>query len=198
MFNFFRSNLEYLKDKKGETYASIGLQAGCSANTVSYWVHKNNEPKMIEVERIAQYFEIPIQDLLYVEMSNAYLNAKTVADDKGKDAHLIAHADAHLKQKKGSLEMSEPEKGYSINYKEKYIQLLEEVAQERKKSATAYASKEMQQDLINRVVSLQSILIDVAVGVRFADVQDVLSALNKGDARQQKSHEIDSPAAVGR
>ena len=101
MKNKFRSNLTYLKEINNESFASIGLQADCSANTVSYWINKKSEPKMNEVEKIAQYFEISIQDLLYKDLSIVHLNKKESEEITGENVHLNVHPSVHLNSEKG-------------------------------------------------------------------------------------------------
>lgn len=96
MENFFRKNLEFLKHKRGETYASIGLQADVSANTVSYWLNKNFEPKMIEVVKLSQYFEIPINDLLFTDLSNTDLTENRSVEKKPTNTNLNTGANTDL------------------------------------------------------------------------------------------------------
>ncbi len=96
MENNFRSNIEYLRKIKGISYAGIGLQADCSANTVSYWIHKNTEPKMIEVERLARFFEIPIQELLYSNLSKGNLIEKSEQSENVPKGNLNGNLKGNL------------------------------------------------------------------------------------------------------
>lgn len=112
MQNFFKTNLEYLKRIRNETYGSIALQVGCSANTVSYWVNKDFEPKMSELEKLSQYFEISIHQLLYSDFEK-----DGIPNNEEKAAPKREPPPVH----------SPPE----VDYKEKYIALLEKLANEQ-------------------------------------------------------------------
>ena len=74
MVNLFKKNLAFLKEKTGKTYDDIALQLNCSANTISYWVNKDFEPKMSQLELLAKYFEITIEMLLYEDLQIVNLN----------------------------------------------------------------------------------------------------------------------------
>ena len=98
MENFFKKNIAYLKKKNNETYDSIGLQANCSGNTVSFWINKDFEPRMSELEKLAKYFEISIQDLLYSDLSNVQVSKNMGIKKTGTDVQLNVQADVQLKQ----------------------------------------------------------------------------------------------------
>ena len=96
MENLFKQNLSYLKDKNNETYASIGLKAGVSANTVTNWIDKNNEPKISQLEKIAQYFDISVNDLMYSDLRDVHLNIEKRNGKNAKNVHLNVHPSVHL------------------------------------------------------------------------------------------------------
>lgn len=83
MKNQFAKNLIFLKDRNKETFASIGLQAGVSANTVSNWIEERTEPKISDVNKISQYFEISPSDLLFTDLGSVNLtNGKAVKKNR--------------------------------------------------------------------------------------------------------------------
>lgn len=104
MVNLFKKNVAYLKEKKAVNYDDIGFALNCSANTISYWVNKDFEPKMSQLEKMAQYFEITLQELLYEDLSNVHLNKKEDIKKSEENVHLNVHQRVHLNVEKGQLE----------------------------------------------------------------------------------------------
>ncbi len=102
MENFFKRNLVYLKDKFDETYGSIGLQVGVSANTVANWIERNNEPKMSQLEIIAQIFEISLVDLMYSDLSDVNLNFGQDGGKNTENVNLNVNQPVNLNAKKGA------------------------------------------------------------------------------------------------
>lgn len=84
MKNNFVNNLTFLKDIKNETFANIGLQANVAANTVSNWLSKKTEPKLSELEKIAQYFEITLNELIYSDLQKGRFEQKIDVAKKNK------------------------------------------------------------------------------------------------------------------
>jgi|GEM_PF-2821722 len=101
MKNLFKENLAYLKEEFNETYANIGLKADVSANTVTNWIDKNNEPKISQLEKIAQYFEISVQDLLFTDLKNVNLNRRDGNGKNTKNVNLNVNPSVNLNPKKG-------------------------------------------------------------------------------------------------
>lgn len=107
MKNLFKENLVFLKEKNNETYASIGLQVGVSANTVSNWVEQRSEPKISEVDKISQIFAISIHDLLYTDLKLVKLNNYVKAQKNSKNVKLNVKPTVKLNPDLGVLEAQE-------------------------------------------------------------------------------------------
>lgn len=107
MKNLFKENLVFLKEKNNETYASIALQAGVSPNTVSNWVDQRSEPKISEVHKISQYFEIAIHDLLFTDLRHVNLNNFNEAGKNWKNVNLNVYRNVNLNGDSSPSEVNE-------------------------------------------------------------------------------------------
>lgn len=103
MKNQFAKNLIFLKDRNKETFASIGLRAGVSANTVSNWVEERTEPKISDVNKISQIFEIPPSDLLFTDLESVNLNNAVVVKKNAKNVNRNVDLNVNPKAQKGQI-----------------------------------------------------------------------------------------------
>ena len=55
---------EKLRNNKGVTYKEIALKTGLDASTLSCWVKGKYTPKTDKLQKIADYFEVPLEYLL--------------------------------------------------------------------------------------------------------------------------------------
>jgi transcriptional regulator with XRE-family HTH domain len=69
MSTFFASNLSFLRKKKGLTQIEVATALGLKRNTFSNYETTHSEPDLGTLEKIASFFDIPINEaknLLYV------------------------------------------------------------------------------------------------------------------------------------
>lgn len=65
----FSENLCKLLSQSGKTQLDLALQLGVAPSSVSSWCNGEKMPRMDKVERMAQYFNVPVSSL--IEPNNA-------------------------------------------------------------------------------------------------------------------------------
>jgi transcriptional regulator with XRE-family HTH domain len=98
--NYLPENITYLKKKRGETNASIGLHVKRSTNTISNWVNRISEPGIEELQLLTQFLGCNVDEIINVDLSNVHLNEKKEEQKKVDIVHLNVHGNVHLKGKK--------------------------------------------------------------------------------------------------
>lgn len=96
----FSKNLQTLLDANGLTNRELAEILGLSESTVGKWLLCRNTPTLGNVQKIADYFDVSMSDLLrsddfyYIDQ-----NSRTVADEisKDKDLRLLFDAARNVK-----------------------------------------------------------------------------------------------------
>lgn len=89
--NYFSSNLKYLRKVKSLTLADIGDYIKRRGNTVGNWEKGHFEPSISELELIAQFFNLTIEQLLYVD-----LKKEAYDTNRGNVFHMIKRLEKKL------------------------------------------------------------------------------------------------------
>lgn len=100
MGNLFAKNLAYLRKANSKTQDDIGFQVSKRNTTVSNWENGLSDPSLEELVTLSTYFEVPVDDLLKVDLSIANLTAKTEGGKKQQKANLKANPLANLNEPK--------------------------------------------------------------------------------------------------
>lgn len=65
---FFRSNLSYLRKKKGLTQDAVAEYLGLTPQAIGLYENGEREPTLNNLIKISRYFEVSVDDLLLVDM----------------------------------------------------------------------------------------------------------------------------------
>lgn len=65
---FFRSNLSYLRKKKGLTQDAVAEYLGLTPQAIGLYEKGDREPTLSNLIKISRYFEVSIDNLLLVDM----------------------------------------------------------------------------------------------------------------------------------
>jgi len=69
-----RSNIKYLKKKKGFTRRDVGKLLGVGIRLCDTWYSGRSIPKTPDLEKLSQLYGITIDDLVRVDLKNERLN----------------------------------------------------------------------------------------------------------------------------
>ena len=75
---FFPSNLKYLRTKNNLSQAALGKIIGKASNTITQWESGDRQPKIDFLIAIAYYFEVDLNDLMHVDLSQKSTSSTTV------------------------------------------------------------------------------------------------------------------------
>ena len=92
---FLPSNIRYLRQVKGITQNDIAEYCDKSAVAVSYWENGSREPNAVDLGRLSEIFEIPVDTLLlkdlrikdnsYDEIEVLFSKNKEILTDEDKE-----------------------------------------------------------------------------------------------------------------
>jgi|GEM_PF-3716494 len=81
----YSKNIVFLRRSRRVTQAQLASAASVSQSTIINWENEKTEPIISQLIAVAQYFDIPVQDLVFVELEKGDLISKTGGDlDKEK------------------------------------------------------------------------------------------------------------------
>ena len=70
MENYFHTNLKYLRMKRGMTQLDLAKRLKKDYTTIGKWEKKERTPKLEEVIRIAEVFDVPLNDIITENLTN--------------------------------------------------------------------------------------------------------------------------------
>lgn len=70
MENYFYKNLKYLRIKRGMTQLDLAKRLKKDYTTIGKWEKRERTPKLEEVIRIAEFFDIPLSDIIIEDLTN--------------------------------------------------------------------------------------------------------------------------------
>lgn len=73
--SLFARNLRFLRKQRGLNQDDISLLFNKRANTVGNWENSKSEPSIGELVKLADYFNIGLQDLLHADLQKKSLQA---------------------------------------------------------------------------------------------------------------------------
>lgn len=92
----FSRNVKFLREKKGLKQSEMQEQCGFPRSTWNNYETGKSKPGLEDLIKISQYFGVSESQLLHTEIDNAHLSEKNIQPLKQENAHLKAHAKAHL------------------------------------------------------------------------------------------------------
>lgn len=66
----FSKNLKYLRKKNNLSQNKLAKKLNVNQTTIARWEDKGREPTISSVFKIAKYFEISIDDLITIDLTN--------------------------------------------------------------------------------------------------------------------------------
>ncbi len=102
-------NLKVLREKKSEGQEALALYLDVAKNTVSNWENGKNMPNIKQLQQIAEYYKISMDDLVSRDLSKPEV-INMVLMQQDTYGHVIKKADLHeitaaLKKMKQDIEI---------------------------------------------------------------------------------------------
>ena len=85
----FNIKLRTLRKKKGLTQKELASDLGVALSTVAMWETANREPDLATIRKIAEYFDISIEELVNDELELGYANY-TLKNNARYDEEIIS------------------------------------------------------------------------------------------------------------
>ena len=85
----FNIKLRTLRKKKGLTQKELAGDLGVALSTVAMWETANREPDLATIRKIAEYFDISIEELVNDELELGYANY-TLKNNARYDEEIIS------------------------------------------------------------------------------------------------------------
>ncbi len=83
--SLFSKNLRFLRKKENLNQDQVCVLFNKKANTIGNWENQKSEPSLAELMKLAEYFKVSMQELLYVDMEVKSLAGKAVGKETPKE-----------------------------------------------------------------------------------------------------------------
>jgi transcriptional regulator with XRE-family HTH domain len=104
MENYFKKNLLFLREKKGETQAETATALGLTRSTLANYEQGVNEPKLVVLCKIIGHFGVTFEQLMFLDLRHVHLTEKSGLEKNAESVHLNVHPNVHLKTKSTNFE----------------------------------------------------------------------------------------------
>lgn len=69
MYNTLAENIRYLRKRNNISQVLLAEELGVARNCVGWWENEQIRPSLDSVVLLGQYFMVPIDDLLFIKLS---------------------------------------------------------------------------------------------------------------------------------
>lgn len=104
MKEIFRKNLKFLREKSGKNQTEVGSYMEKSHTSIGNWEKGLSEPSMDEIVKLASFFGISAQDLLFKDLENDVQESPQVVAAEPEKQYTTSEMSAEMQKLREDME----------------------------------------------------------------------------------------------